>query len=100
MNLNPNECGVARTHARLPSDSVVFKGPLGCSWASLKALPDGCVSVLRVKAAARNLLPHDSLARRVILAEGDALPLEQTLAKFAVIDRLLVAELDPTGRCA
>jgi len=64
----------------------------------MKALPEGYVSLLRVKAAARNLLPQDSLTRRVILAEDDILPLEEALAKFAVFDRLLTAELDPTTR--
>ena len=71
-----------------------------CSWAPMNAPPDRYVSLLRIKAAARNLLPRESLARRVILAEDDALPLEEALAKFAVIDRLLVAELDSTGRRA
>ena len=64
----------------------------------MKELPEGYVSLLRVKSAARNLLPHDSLTRRVILAEDDALPLEESLAKFAVFDRLLVAELDSASK--
>ena len=74
-NVNPNENGVARTHTRFPRDSVVVKGPLECSWASMNAPADRYVSLLRVKAAASNLLPHDSLARKVILAEDDNLPL-------------------------
>ena len=65
-----------------------------CSWASMNAPPDRYISLLRIKAAASNLLPHDSLARKVILAEGDVLPLEEALAKFAIFDRLLAAELD------
>lgn len=63
----------------------------------MKALPDDSVSLLRVKAAARNLLPPDSLARKVILAEDDALPLEEALAKFAVFDRLLTTEPASAG---
>lgn len=66
---------------------------LRASWASMKARPDGPVSMLGVKAAARNLLPPGSLARKMILAEDDALPLEEALGKFAVFDRLLTIEL-------
>ncbi len=73
------------------------KGPLGCSWASMNAPPDRYISLLRIKAAARNLLPPGSLARKVILAEDDALPLEEALAKFAVFDRLLTIELARPG---
>jgi hypothetical protein len=36
----------------------------------------------------------------VILAEDDTLPLEEALAKFAIFDRLLAAELGPTSRRA
>lgn len=60
----------------------------------MNAPPERYVSLLRVKAAASTLLPHESLARKVILAEDDVLPLQEALAKFAIFDRLLVAELD------
>ena len=63
----------------------------------MNAPPDRYVSLLRIKAAARNLLPRESLARKLNLAEDDTLPLQEALAKFAVIDRLLVAELDSTS---
>jgi hypothetical protein len=36
--------------------------------------------------------PVNSTARAVILAEKDALPLSEALAKFEVFDRLLVKE--------
>ena len=51
------------------------------------------VSLQRLKDAARNLLPVDSIAKRVILAEADTLPLADALLKFAVFDRLVVEEL-------
>jgi hypothetical protein len=56
------------------------------------------VNISWVKAAAGRLLPRDSPARGVILAEDDDLPLEEALAKFAVFDRLLVMELGPARR--
>ena len=51
------------------------------------------VSLLKLKDVARRLLPADSIARRVIMAESDTLPLAEALAKFKVFDRLLVEEL-------
>ncbi len=54
------------------------------------------VSLLKLKDAARRLLPIGSLARTVIIAEPDALPLAEALAKFKVFDRLLVEELSAT----
>ena len=100
MNLNPNEYGVARTHTCFRFNATGVKWPPNIRGASMKPQPDGHVSLLRVKAAARNLLPDDSLTRRVILDEADTLPLEEALAKFAVFDRLLVAELGSASRRA
>jgi hypothetical protein len=51
------------------------------------------VSLSKVKEAARRLLPPGSTTRAVILAEKDALPESDALAKFEVFDRLLVREL-------
>jgi hypothetical protein len=57
---------------------------------------DGRISLLRVKDAARRLLPVGSTARAVILAEKDVLPAAEAQAKFDVFDRLLVSELTPS----
>ena len=54
------------------------------------------VSLLKLKDAARRLLPAGSIARTVITAEPDALPLAEAIAKFKVFDRLLVEELSAT----
>ena len=54
------------------------------------------VSLLKLKDAVRRLLPAGSIARTVITAEPDALPLAEALAKFKVFDRLLVEELSAT----
>lgn len=51
------------------------------------------VSLLKVKETARRLLPMGSIARSVILAEKDALPAAEALAKFEIFDRLLRSEL-------
>ena len=59
---------------------------------------DQYVSLLKLKEAARRLLPADSLARSVITSELDALPLAEALSKFKVFDRLLVEELGAVRR--
>ena len=56
------------------------------------------VSLLKLKDATRRLLPADSIARRVITAEPDTLPLAEALSKFKVFDRLLVEELRAVRR--
>jgi hypothetical protein len=53
------------------------------------------ISLSGVKDAARRLLPPSSTARKLILAERDALPASEALAKFEVFDRLLCSELGP-----
>ena len=56
------------------------------------------VSLSKLKDAARKLLPADSIARRVIAAEPDALPLAEALSKFKVFDSLLIEELGTVRR--
>ena len=53
------------------------------------------VSLSKVKETARRLLPINSTARAVILAEKDVLPPAEARAKFEVFDRLLKSELGP-----
>lgn len=56
------------------------------------------VSLLKLKDVARRLLPADSIARRVITAEPDTLPLAEALSKFKVFDSLLIEELGSVRR--
>ena len=56
------------------------------------------VSLLKLKDATRRLLPADSIARRVITAEPDTLPLTEAIPKFKVFDSLLVEELGTARR--
>ena len=51
------------------------------------------VQLSGVKEAARRHLPSVSTARAVMLAERDALPMNEAVAKFEVFDRILVQEL-------
>lgn len=51
------------------------------------------MSLLRLKDAARRLLPADSITKSVITAEPDLLSESEALSKFEVFDRLLVKEL-------
>lgn len=51
------------------------------------------ISLVKLKDAARRLLPPGSAARSVMLAEKDSLPVQEALAKFEVFDRLLTKEL-------
>ena len=59
---------------------------------------DELVSLLRLKDAARKLLPAGSITRSVIIAEPNTLPLSEALSKFKVFDRLLVEELGSVRR--
>ena len=54
---------------------------------------DELVSLLKLKEAARRLLPSDSITRSVMISEPDVLPLAEAIPKFKVFDRLLVEEL-------
>ena len=56
------------------------------------------VSLLRLKDAVRKLLPTDSIARNVITAEPDTLPLAEALSKFKVFDALILEELGAARR--
>ena len=56
------------------------------------------VSLLKLKDAARRLLPADSIARGVITSEPDVLPLTEALSKFEVFDSLLIEELGAVRR--
>ena len=56
------------------------------------------VSLLKLKDAARRLLPTDSITRSVITAEPDTLPLAEAIPKFKVLDSLLVEELGAARR--
>ena len=56
------------------------------------------VSLLRLKDAVRKLLPTDSIARNVITAEPDTLPLAEALSKFKVFDALILEELGAVRR--
>jgi hypothetical protein len=51
------------------------------------------VSLSKIMELARRLLPISSTARAVILAERDALPASEALAKLEIFDRLLSSEL-------
>ena len=51
------------------------------------------VSLVKLKDAARRLLPISSTVRSIILAEKDFLPAAEARAKFEVFDRLLTREL-------
>ena len=51
------------------------------------------VSILKLKDAARRLLPPESITRSVIIAERDIMPSAEAIAKFKVFDSLLVEEL-------
>ena len=64
------------------------------------ANPDGneFVSLLKLKDAVRKLLPTDSIARSVITAEPDTLPLAEALSKFKVFDALILEELGAARR--
>jgi hypothetical protein len=53
------------------------------------------VSLLKVKDLAQRLLPINSSARSLILAEKDVLPVAEAVAKFEVFDMLLTSELVP-----
>jgi len=53
------------------------------------------ISLSKVKEAARRLLPVNSTARAVLLAEKDVLPAAEARAKFEIFDRLLLSELGP-----
>lgn len=71
---------------------------MGLHPVTMQAPPDAksetdFVSLLKLKEAVRRLLPTDSIAKSVIIAEPDALPLAEALSKFKVFDRLLVEEL-------
>lgn len=59
---------------------------------------DRPVSLLKLKEAARKLLPVDSLTRRVITAEPDVLPMGEAISKFKVFDSLLLEELGTVRR--
>jgi hypothetical protein len=59
---------------------------------------DDVVSLLRLKDAARKLLPADSIARSIITAEPDTLPLAEALSKFKVFDALILEELGAVRR--
>ncbi|MDG7016484.1 MAG: hypothetical protein JRM82_03815 [Nitrososphaerota archaeon] len=61
----------------------------------MQARQEEVVSLSRIKDAARRLLPINSTARSVILAEKDSVPSSEALAKFEVFDRLLASELGP-----
>ena len=54
---------------------------------------DESVSLLKLKDAARRLLPANSIARNVIASEPDVLPLAEAIPKFKILDSLLVEEL-------
>ena len=56
------------------------------------------VSLLKLKEAARRLLPADSITRSVITAEPDILPLAEAIPKFKVFDSLLLEELGAARR--
>ena len=56
------------------------------------------VSLLRLKNAVRKLLPSDSIARNIITAEPDTLPLAEALSKFKVFDALILEELGSARR--
>ena len=51
------------------------------------------ISLAKLKDLVRRLLPPNSTARSVILAEKDVLPAHEAFAKFEVYDRLLSKEL-------
>ncbi len=53
----------------------------------------GEISLVGLKEKARRILPPNSPARNLILAEKDTLPVGEALAKFEVFDRLLMNEL-------
>jgi hypothetical protein len=55
------------------------------------------VSFVELKTLARNLLPHDSTLRALILSEPDSLPRAAVLAKIEVFSRLLYRELRRGG---
>ena len=59
---------------------------------------DEVVSLLGLKDAVRKLLPADSIARSVITAEPDTLPLAEALSKFKVFDALILEELGAARR--
>jgi hypothetical protein len=56
------------------------------------------VSLVKLKEAARKLLPADSIARSIITAEPDTLPLAEALSKFKVFDALILEELGAARR--
>ena len=56
-----------------------------------------CVSFVGLKTLARNLLPHDSTLRALILSEPDSLLRAAGLAKIEVFSRLLYRELGRGG---
>ena len=55
-------------------------------------------SLLKLKDAVRKLFPTDSIARSVITAEPDTLPLADALSKFKVFDALILEELGSARR--
>ena len=59
---------------------------------------DEVVSLLGLKDAVRKLLPADSIARSVITAEPDTLPLVEALSKCKVFDALILEELGAARR--
>ena len=59
---------------------------------------DEFVSLLKLKDVARRLLPAASIARNVITAEPDTLPLAEALSKFKVFDALILEELGAARR--
>lgn len=54
---------------------------------------NGFISISSLKELVRRILPTNSAARSVILAEKDSLPVREAMAKFEVFDRLLAKEL-------
>ena len=55
-------------------------------------------SLLKLKDAVRKLHPTDSIARSIITAEADTLPLADALSKFKVFDALILEELGSARR--
>jgi hypothetical protein len=53
----------------------------------------GLVSLVKVKESARKMLPVNSTARSIILAEKDVLPSSEAIVKLEILDRLLSSEL-------